>query len=413
MRRGIETLDSAARLVALAVLILGTAAGITVSLVFDVSPWLTAVVLMGLLAVVVLEGSYRAWQETDRARLSALTARDAATQDLENQRQAHEKALAAAQAGYESRVAAAEAEHRAALEAARSPDGQSHAATPPPTGLEVVIDEENPHPFPGRALILEIEYHVTNHDTSGHRLYPRMRSDPPSSLFFPPVDRQREPEYLEILYAYGRISERQIREPLPPQVRAGETVRGVYVAQFAWNPRLKLPYYTLIVSDGRREYEGRPTHAEKHVLLPGERLSTGQSLCSPDGRYRFTMQDNADMIVFDGDRPLSKSDTARTRSEYYLTLREDGELALYRADDDAEPQWTAEVQGKGGNSLEMQSDHNLVLYSREGRVWSSWQAWGCACEEHRRLPVMIVPGFVWPSRERPSDAPDVPDPGEP
>jgi hypothetical protein len=96
LRRGVEPLDSTARLVALAVLILGTAAGITVPLVFDVSPWLTAVVLLGLLVVVVLEGSYRVWRETDQDRLSALTAQDAASLELGAQRQEHEKALVAA-----------------------------------------------------------------------------------------------------------------------------------------------------------------------------------------------------------------------------------------------------------------------------------------------------------------------------
>jgi hypothetical protein len=76
-------------------------------------------------------------------------------------------------------------------------------------------------------------------------------------LFFPPVDKQHDQEYLEILHAYGRISERRRREA-PPRVRPGETVRGVHVTQFAWNPERYLPDYTLFVSDGRQKYEVRP-----------------------------------------------------------------------------------------------------------------------------------------------------------
>jgi hypothetical protein len=78
LSRGVEPLDSAARVVALVVLILGVAAGITVPLVFDVSPWLTAVVLMGLFIVIILEGSYRVWRLTDQDRRAAAEQRDAA-----------------------------------------------------------------------------------------------------------------------------------------------------------------------------------------------------------------------------------------------------------------------------------------------------------------------------------------------
>ncbi len=64
-------LDKVARWVAVAVLVLGIA-GVTVKLVFHL-PWLlTAVILMGLLVAVVLEGSYQVWKATDEKRKAAL-----------------------------------------------------------------------------------------------------------------------------------------------------------------------------------------------------------------------------------------------------------------------------------------------------------------------------------------------------
>jgi hypothetical protein len=64
--QGVAQLDSAAGWVGLVVIVLGVAAGIAVPLVFSLSPWLTAVVLMGLFIVVVLEGAYRVWHATDQ-----------------------------------------------------------------------------------------------------------------------------------------------------------------------------------------------------------------------------------------------------------------------------------------------------------------------------------------------------------
>ncbi len=81
--RGVGQLNSAAGWLGLAVLVLGVAAGITVPLVLSLSGWLTAVVLMGLLIVVSLEGTYRVWHATDQRRDAALAERDAATREIE------------------------------------------------------------------------------------------------------------------------------------------------------------------------------------------------------------------------------------------------------------------------------------------------------------------------------------------
>jgi hypothetical protein len=52
----------------LIVLVLGVAAGVTVPLVFHLSHWVTAVILMGAALVVVAEGSDLEWKEADTKR---------------------------------------------------------------------------------------------------------------------------------------------------------------------------------------------------------------------------------------------------------------------------------------------------------------------------------------------------------
>lgn len=84
LSRGISELYDAAGWVGLIVLILGVGAGIAVPLVFSLSPWLTAVVLLALFLLTMAEGAYHVWKEIDRQRLAALSERDAATTQIED-----------------------------------------------------------------------------------------------------------------------------------------------------------------------------------------------------------------------------------------------------------------------------------------------------------------------------------------
>jgi len=90
---GVGQLYDVAGWVGLIVLVLGVAAGIAVPLVFSLSPWLTAVVLMGLFVMVLLEGTYRTWHATCRQRTAALAERDAAEDEIERRFSAMRYAL--------------------------------------------------------------------------------------------------------------------------------------------------------------------------------------------------------------------------------------------------------------------------------------------------------------------------------
>lgn len=83
LRRGIGELYDAAGWVGLIVLVLGVGAGIAVPLVFSLSSWLTAVVLLGLFIVVMAEGTYHVWHEIDQQRVSALKECDVTKAEIE------------------------------------------------------------------------------------------------------------------------------------------------------------------------------------------------------------------------------------------------------------------------------------------------------------------------------------------
>jgi hypothetical protein len=150
-----------------------------------------------------------------------------------------------------------EEKSHASLQAAQK--NAALAVDPAKRGLEVVIDDERPTWFPGAAVIVEIEFHVTNYDPVSHSLVRRAIrgvSHNPS----PPTD---SPEYAQVLHTYGMISERRRTDQLPNRVQAGETVRGVLIERFAWDSSGKLPDYTLIITDGRRQYTARPLGADE------------------------------------------------------------------------------------------------------------------------------------------------------
>ena len=77
LSQGVRQLNTAAGWLGLAVLVLGVAAGIAVPLVFSLSIWLTAVVLMSLFIVIILEGTYRVWRAVEQER-------DAAKDEIEH-----------------------------------------------------------------------------------------------------------------------------------------------------------------------------------------------------------------------------------------------------------------------------------------------------------------------------------------
>jgi hypothetical protein len=113
-----------------------------------------------------------------------------------------------------------------------------------------------------------------------------------------------------------------------------------------------------------------PPQERRNRLLPGERLSAGESLYSPDGTVRCQMGRDGMLAIVVGQRSRWDSMTAQTGDANYLEFLDDGNLRLCQGDGTVLIDWRA--AGMGGKVLVMQDDGNLVLYADQGRVvWAS------------------------------------------
>ncbi len=106
----------------------------------------------------------------------------------------------------------------------------------------------------------------------------------------------------------------------------------------------------------------------KSRLEPGESLLVGQSLYSPDGRTRFALLHDGNMIVYrQGLEDICDTGTGNLGEPARLTLEEDGSLILY--DVSGDELWR---KGPGGVRLEVQDNSHVVLYRAPGNPEPVW-----------------------------------------
>jgi hypothetical protein len=104
-------------------------------------------------------------------------------------------------------------------------------------------------------------------------------------------------------------------------------------------------------------------------MAPGQTLSTGGKLYSPDGHYVLIMQDDGNLVDYAWPRPLWASNT--TNHPYsVLEMQTDGNLVVYGQGH--VPIWASNTGGHPGAYLEMQNDANMVIRASNGAViWAS------------------------------------------
>jgi hypothetical protein len=119
---------------------------------------------------------------------------------------------------------------------------------------------------------------------------------------------------------------------------------------------------------GATTFRAPPPKKRRSGLLPGDRLLAGEALYSPDGRTRFRLQPDCQMVVdVQGFGVLCDTGTGNQGTARSLTLQEDGRLVLY--DVDGNQVWQ---QGPRGVRFEVQDDTNVVLYPSKGpAIWST------------------------------------------
>jgi hypothetical protein len=100
------------------------------------------------------------------------------------------------------------------------------------------------------------------------------------------------------------------------------------------------------------------------TLKQGQQLNVGDTLTSPSGRFRLTLQPDRNLVLYDGTNPLRAWGPGGAEK---AVLQTDGNFVLYRSDGSVA--WASDVRG---HRLVMQDDGNLVLYFNPNKaVWSS------------------------------------------
>lgn len=109
-------------------------------------------------------------------------------------------------------------------------------------------------------------------------------------------------------------------------------------------------------------------------LSANDFMSTNQYMASADGRYRFYLQGDGNLVL----RVVSTSQALWSSATYgkagvRLNMQGDGNLVLRNASGSAV--WSSGTNGSGGARFVMQNDGNAVIYtSGGGFVWGTTQA---------------------------------------
>jgi hypothetical protein len=125
--------------------------------------------------------------------------------------------------------------------------------------------------------------------------------------------------------------------------------------------------------------EERQLNADKrrHDLRTGQKLETGRSLYSGNGRHRLEMASDGNVIEWgDGIVVMWKTDTERTGKANYLTLEADGSLVV-RKGDGTKVKTVPGTKGCGGTKLLLQDDGQLVMLGDDEDIaWRTGRAIG-------------------------------------
>jgi hypothetical protein len=160
-------------------------------------------------------------------------------------------------------------------------------------------------------------------------------------------------------------------------INANPTGRGPGVLSIPYqdDPYLR-GHYVLYLQVHRLGTTPDPSSSQ---LLTGQRLPRGQRLVSPNGRFTLQMQDDGNLVLYDGtpavQTALWATHTDNLSDQFRPThadMQTDGHLVLYN--DAMRPAWGTGVFGPTyiHPYLELQDDGNIVIY-HNGRqpIWAT------------------------------------------
>jgi LysM repeat protein len=99
-----------------------------------------------------------------------------------------------------------------------------------------------------------------------------------------------------------------------------------------------------------------------NVLSSGSALKPGDALTSQNGRYRFELQSDGNLVLT-GPTGLAWDSDTRGEGAATAEMQTDGNFVLYTAD--RAVVWTAETTGPGAH-LVLQDDRNVVIVAADG-----------------------------------------------
>lgn len=112
-----------------------------------------------------------------------------------------------------------------------------------------------------------------------------------------------------------------------------------------------------------------PMPVPRTMLMAGQSLLQRQSIVSPSGRFRLTLQADGNMVLRDGNVAIWSSATG-SRNVFAAVMQDDGNFVLYDAWN--RPIWASHTWRHPGAYLTLQADGNLVVYGADGApLWAT------------------------------------------
>jgi hypothetical protein len=152
---------------------------------------------------------------------------------------------------------------------------------------------------------------------------------------------------------------------------SGEAIGAMGIIVGAY---IAVPPTLVLLRDRRRPRErGRrlvervaaPTGPTAHgsAMASGEILRPGDSISSPNQRYRLVYQLDGTLVLLRGSRPTLRA-RLRAGRPGVCVMQGDGNVVIYN--DDRTPVWDLGTNGNHGARLTVQDDGNVVLYRPDG-----------------------------------------------
>ncbi len=114
-----------------------------------------------------------------------------------------------------------------------------------------------------------------------------------------------------------------------------------------------------------------------NMLETGQQLTRGDRLTALNGRAFLTLQNDGNLVLYRADNNVALwSSHTFGKPVTRAVMQADGNLVCY--DDRGHAYWATGTNGRGGTAVVMQDDANLVIYAPGGRaVWASntWHDW--------------------------------------